>query len=153
VVDHEPEKAESVLQSWLGNWVELHYAASSAEVTPHGEMITGPVETRIGTCRLEAMNEKGIEASLPDAGERSTLFIPWHSVLLLQGPSRQEMEQNQSEQTAEASPARRQELMDLLASAESPTQVVVARAAADSWLASNPSDGDVRMARDQLPDL
>ena len=153
MVDQEPEKRESVLQSWLGKWVELHYAASSAEVTPHGEMITGPVETRIGTCRLEAVNEKGIEASLPDAGERSTLFIPWHSVLLIQGPSRQEMEQDQSELTAEASPARRQELMDLLGSAGNSTQVAVARAAADSYLASNSSDGDVRSTRDQLPDV
>ena len=153
MVDQEAEKRESVLQSWLGRWVELHYAASSAEVTPHGEMITGPVETRIGTCRLEAVNDKGIEASLPNAGERSSLFIPWNSLLLIQGPSRQETEQDQSEQTAETSPARRQELMDLLASAGTPTQVAVARAAADSWLASNPSDGDVRMARDQLPDV
>ncbi len=153
MVDQEAEKRESVLQSWLGRWVELHYAASSAEVTPYGEMITGPVETRIGTCRLEAVNEKGIEASLANAGERSSLFIPWNSLLLIQGPSRQEMEQDQSEQTAETSPARRQELMDLLASAGTPTQVAVARAAADSWLASNPSDGDVRMARDQLPDV
>jgi hypothetical protein len=151
-MDQVPEKRESIVQSWVGTWVELHYAASSAEVTPHGE-ISGPAETRIGICRLEAVDEKGIEASLPDAGKRSTLFIPWHSVLLIQGPSRQEMEQDQSEQTAEASPARRQELMDLLASAGNSTQVAVARAAADSWLASNPSDGDVRSARDQLPDV
>lgn len=151
-MDQVPEKRESIVQSWVGTWVELHYAASSAEVTPHGE-ISGPAETRIGACRLEAVDEKGTEASLPDAGKRSTLFIPWHSVLLIQGPSRQEMEQDQSEQTAEASPARRQELMDLLASAGNSTQVAVARAAADSWLASNPSDGDVRSARDQLPDV
>jgi hypothetical protein len=116
-MDQVPEKRESIVQSWVGTWVELHYAASSAEVTPHGE-ISGPAETRIGACRLEAVDEKGTEASLPDAGKRSTLFIPWHSVLLIQGPSRQEMEQDQSEQTAEASRARRQELMDLLASAE-----------------------------------
>jgi hypothetical protein len=102
---------------------------------------------------LEAADERGIEAAIPNPGERSTLFIPWHSVLLIQGPSRQEKEQDQSEQTVEASPARRQELMDLLASAGNPTQVAVAKAAADSWLASNPSDGDVRMARDQLPDV
>jgi hypothetical protein len=151
-MDQVPEKRESIVQIWVGTWVELHYAASSAEVTPHGE-ISGPAETRIDTCRLEAVDEKGIEASLPDAGERSTLFIPWHSVLLIQGPSRQEMEQEQSEQTAEASPARRQELMDLLGSAGNSTQVAVARAAADNWLASNPSDGDVRSARDQLPDV
>ncbi len=47
---------------------------------------------------------------------------------------------------------RRQEVMDLLASAATPTEVAVARAAADSYLAFDPSDGDVRMARDRLPD-
>ena len=45
----------------------------------------------------------------------------------------------------------RQELMDLLAKAGTPTEVAVARDAADSYLASNPSDGDVRAARDRLP--
>ncbi len=44
----------------------------------------------------------------------------------------------------------RQELMDLLAQAGTPTEVAVARGAADSYLASNPSDGDVRAARDHL---
>lgn len=45
----------------------------------------------------------------------------------------------------------RQELMDLLAKAGTPTEVAVARGAAESYLASNPSDGDVRAARDRLP--
>lgn len=46
---------------------------------------------------------------------------------------------------------RRREVMDLLAGAATQTEVAVARAAADSYLASDPSDGDVRMARDRLP--
>jgi hypothetical protein len=41
--------------------------------------------------------------------------------------------------------------MDLLAKAGTPTEVAVAREAAESYLASNPSDGDVRAARDRLP--
>ena len=55
--------------------------------------------------------------------------------------------------TEEAAPIadRRREVMDLLAGAGTPTEVAVARAAADSYLASDPSDGDVRMARDRLP--
>ncbi len=64
----------------------------------------------------------------------------------------EESQREQAEQAEEA-PARRQELMDMLASAETPTEVAVARAAADSWLTNNPSDGDVRMARDHLPDV
>ncbi len=47
---------------------------------------------------------------------------------------------------------RRREVMDLLAGAGTVTEVAVARAAADSYLASDPSDGDVRAARDRLPD-
>lgn len=63
-------------------------------------------------------------------------------------------EQDGPEQTEEGSdPFRRQELMELLASAGTSTEVMVARAAANSWLADNPSDGDVRAARDQLPDV
>ena len=46
---------------------------------------------------------------------------------------------------------RRREVMDLLVGAGTATEVAVARAAADSYLASDPSDGDVRMARDRLP--
>jgi hypothetical protein len=43
-------------------------------------------------------------------------------------------------------------LMDRLAKAQTATEVAVARGAADAWLAANPSDGDVRMALDRLPD-
>jgi hypothetical protein len=58
------------------------------------------------------------------------------------------------ERTEGAAPIaeRRREVMDLLAGAATPTEVAVARAAADSYLASDPSDGDVRAARDRLPD-
>lgn len=66
----------------------------------------------------------------------------------------EEPQREQAEQTEEAASShRRQELMDLMASAGTPTEVAVARAAADSWLASNPSDGDVRAARDRLADV
>ena len=148
------EVRDSILQRWVGSWVELHHAASSAEITPHGEMVVGPAESRVGTYRLEAIDDKGIEASILNPEERSTSFVPWHSVLLIQGPSRQELDRDQSEQTEEATPShRRQELMNLMANAGTPTEVAVARAAADTWLADNPSDGDVRAARAQLPDI
>ncbi len=150
------EKRESMLQRWVGSWVELHHAASSAEITPHGEMISGPAESRVGTYRLEAIDERGIEAGILNPGERRTIFVPWHSILLIQGPSREELqrEQDQPKQTEEAGdPARRQELMDLIANAGTPTQVAVARGAADTWLADHPSDGDVRAARDRLADV
>ncbi len=57
------------------------------------------------------------------------------------------------ERTEGAAPIaeRRRDVMDLLAGAATPTEVAVARATADSYLASDPSDGDVRAARDRLP--
>ncbi|MDP9458526.1 MAG: hypothetical protein M3Q60_22740, partial [Actinomycetota bacterium] len=58
------------------------------------------------------------------------------------------------ERTDEAAPIaeRRREVMELLAIANTATQVAIARGAAESYLTSNPSDGDVRTALDQLPD-
>lgn len=45
---------------------------------------------------------------------------------------------------------RRQELLDRLAGARTPAELANARAAADSWLADNPEDDDVRRARERL---
>lgn len=42
--------------------------------------------------------------------------------------------------------------MNLLADAETPSEAADAKAAADGWLLTHPSDGDVRMAREQLED-
>jgi hypothetical protein len=47
-------------------------------------------------------------------------------------------------------PHNRQELMEKLASAQTPSEIAEARATAESWLTSHPSDGDVRAAHDQL---
>ena|SRR5918911_5779015 len=139
---------ESILQDWVGNWVELHYVASSAEVTPHG-IIAGPQETRVGMFLLEAIDDRGIEAFILDPDERRTIFVPWNSVLLVRGPSRDELEQ--SEQTEKDEPARdRQEIMDQLAEARTSSEIDEARAAADDWLAAHPEDGDVRVARERL---
>jgi hypothetical protein len=139
---------ESILQDWVGNWVELHYVSSSAEVTPHG-IIAGPQETRVGIFLLEAIDDRGIEAFILDPDERRTIFVPWNSVLLVRGPSRDELEQ--SEQTEKDEPARdRQEIMDQLAEARTSSEIDEARAAADDWLAAHPEDGDVRVARERL---
>ena len=152
-MDQGPETGQAILESWIGKRVELHYTASSAGVTPHG-IIAGPPETRVGTHVLEAVDDRGVEASIPEQKERRTIYVPWHSVLLIQGPSREELEPYESEQTEEAAaPRDRQELMERLANAGTPTEVAIARAAADAWLTTNPSDGDVRVARDRLPNI
>ena len=150
-MDRGPGARGSVLQRWLGKRVELHHAASSAEVTAKGE-ITGPAETRIGVYVLEAVSDTGIEASVPDTDNGTMIYVPWNSVLLIQGPIPEDP--NRDPETEEAAPphGRRRELMDRLANAQTTTEVAVARGAADAWLAANPSDGDVRVALDRLPD-
>ena len=40
--------------------------------------------------------------------------------------------------------------MDRLADAQTPSELASARTAADDWLAANPGDGDVRLARECL---
>ena len=50
----------------------------------------------------------------------------------------------------ESGPQDRQELMDRFANARNSAEVADARAAADSWLAANPGDGDVCLARERL---
>lgn len=150
-MDRESGIRESVLQRWLGKRVELHHAASSAEVTTHG-VVAGPPETRIGVYVLEAVNDMGIEASVSDPDDATMIYVPWNSVLLIRGPIPEDP--NRDTETEEADPprGRRRELMDLLANASTATEVAVARGAADAWLAANPSDGDVRLARDRLAD-
>lgn len=44
----------------------------------------------------------------------------------------------------------RQELLDRLAGAQTPSEVASVRTAADNWLAEHPDDGDVRQARERL---
>ncbi len=149
-MDREPGIRGSVLQRWLGKRVELHHAASSAEVTAKG-VVAGPPETRIGMYVLEAVNDTGIEASVPDTDNGTVIYVPWNSVLLIQGPIPEDLDRDTETEEAAPSHGRRQELMDLLANASTTTEVAVARGAADAWLAANPSDGDVRMARDRLP--
>ena len=150
-MDRERGVRGPVLQRWLGKRVELHHAASSAEVTAKG-VVTGPAETRIGMYVLEAVNDTGIEASVPDTDNGMMIYVPWNSVLLIQGPIPEDLDRDR--ETEEAAPPhdRRRELMDRLANAQTTTEVAVARGAADAWLAANPSDGDVRMALDRLPD-
>ena len=150
-MDREPRIRESALQRWLGKRVELHHTASSAEVTAKG-VVAGPPETRIGVYVLEAVNDTGIEASVPDTDNGTMIYVPWNSVLLIQGPILEDPYRDPEREEPAPPHDRRRELMDRLANAQTATEVAVAKGAADAWLAANPSDGDVRMAFDRLPD-
>jgi hypothetical protein len=86
-------------------------------------------------------------------------FLPWSAVLKIAGIDREisedfeeaRHEEEQVEQTEEGRlPDHRQELMKRLANAQTPSEIMNARAAADCWLAAHPGDGDVRLARERL---
>lgn len=81
--------------------------------------------------------------------------MAWGAVLRIgdtgQETPEDQREREQVEQMEESgTPRDRQEHMDRLANARNPAEVADARAAADSWLAANPGDGDVRLARERL---
>ena len=162
----------TLLDAWLGKTVFVQYTGADApsdeqleEITEDSDtMLASPPRTVTRFVVLEGYDWFGIVVR-SRSEEDAPFLLPWGAVLYMQaieeaeeaGPERaahERGEQFEDEQGDEAAPLPdRQELMDLLASAETPTQVALARAAADSWLASNPSDGDVRMARDQLPNV
>lgn len=145
MVDAGPIPPGSVLQRWIGNWIELHYLAGPDVESPHG-ISRGPLEARSGMFLLGGVGDMGLEAYRPPD---RPIYVPWNAVLFVQGPPPEDLEQ--AEQTGEtALLVERRELMDRLANASTPAEVAVAKGAADTWLASHPSDGDVRMAREQL---
>ena len=159
----------SLVDEWLGQVVYIQYMGAKplnkGEIAnladdPEG-LLHGPPQAIVDYVFLERYDQFGIEVR--DRGEEGVRhFLPWGAVLNIQpleeaGPERAAQEranQVEDEQAEAAAPLhdRRQELMDRLANAQTTTEVAVARGAADAWLAANPSDGDVRMALDRLPD-
>lgn len=128
------------------------------QVVEAGQVLKAQPEARTAVFYLRAYSNFGIEVT-KTAERGNEIFIPWGAVLAIWGPSREDLEQDareatereQPERTEEGSPPRdRRELMNLLGSARTPSEVANARAAADSWLAAHPGDGDVRLAREQL---
>ncbi len=150
------------LDRWLGKLVFIRYMGSSDPSKEHIEQmgedqnftLTGPLQVVQHLALLETYDQFGIKVRSP-VEESRPFFLPWGAVLYIYSSPEAEQGQppgqDQQEGTEETVPSPdRQELMDLLASAETQPQVAVAKAAADSYLATHPSDGDVRMAREQL---
>ncbi len=157
-MDRQHGSAE--LDRWLGKLVFIRYMGSSdpseEDLKQMGEvpsrMLTGPLKVVQHFALLETYDQFGIKVRFP-VGVRRSFFLPWGAVLyVFPSPEQgQPPDQDQQEDTEETAPSPdRQELMGLLANAETQSQVAVAKAAADSYLATHPSDGDVRMAREQL---
>jgi hypothetical protein len=101
VVDREPGTSGSALQRWIGNRVELHYVAGSGKASPHGVDVGQP-EIRIGLYILGAVDDKGVEAYIPEG--RQMIYVPWDSVLLIQGPLPEDPDHKESEDLEEGSP-------------------------------------------------
>ncbi len=123
--------AGSLAELWVGRRVVIQHLAG----TPDEEQPVAKKEEMF----LATYNALGAEAQR--SAEETPLFIPWGAILSIQGPSREDLERERQD---------RQELMDRLAGAETESEVEDARTAADSWLSAHPSDGDVRLAREQL---
>lgn len=128
------------------------------QVVEEGQVLKGQLEARTAAFYLKAYSTFGIEVS-KGAERGNEIFIPWGAVLAIWGPSREDLEQTIRDDTErewsqpaeEVRPPRdRQELMERLSIARTPSEVANARAAADIWLATHPGDGDVRLAREQL---
>ena len=91
----------SALQRWVGNRVELHYVAGSGKASPRSVDVGQP-EIRIGMYVLRAVDDRGVEAYIPE--ERQMIYVPWDSVLLIQGPMPVDLDREESEDLEAGSP-------------------------------------------------
>lgn len=148
-----------LIDSWLGNAVVVEYMGGQlleesvlVRVGAGDATAEVPQKVKISTFILENYNQFGIEVR--PQGTPEPYFLSWAAVLAIAGaegePSEPREERSQSSEEAAGAPRNRQELMDRLGSARTPSEIANARADADSWLATHPSDGDVRVARERL---
>ncbi len=151
-----------LVETWLGSTVFVEYVGGQPL---EGDVLRGiaaedstaeaPQRVKTSFLVLENYNQYGIEVRF--RGDVEPHFLPWGAVLRMaeaEGGTpegSEEAPRERLEEMQEAEPPRdRQELMDRLANARTPSELANARTAADSWLAANPGDGDVRLARERL---
>lgn len=150
-----------LIELMLGQQVAIKYLSGPDvtdenvnQVVEGGRILSGQLEARTATFYLRAYSNFGVEVTR-ESGTGNEIFLPWSAVLAIWGPSRESLERESSEarpnRTETSAPTQdRQELMDRLLQARTPSEIVKARDAADSWLSAHPSDGDVRLARERL---
>ena len=160
-----------LIDRWLGGAVVVEHAGGRrpaedalARIVEGGEAVETSPSVKVGVYTLENYNQFGIEVSSRTVPE--PLFLPWGAVLAIADAAERDRPRTRQGGSAgqrlreggpgrmqrkEAGPPRdRGELMDLMNDARTPAEVADAKAAADSWLSTNPSDGDVRAARERL---
>jgi hypothetical protein len=108
--------------------------------------VRGQPEAVTGAYWLHASSRIGIEVSRKLSGEASQIFfVPWSSVLMLNGVSRGELEEEAQESFA----IDRQKLLEQLGGSQPKDRDL--ELDARRYLSYNPGDEEVRQALEQLP--
>jgi hypothetical protein len=151
-----------LVETWLGNTIFVEYVGGQPlegevlrRIAAEDSTADTPQRVKTSFLVLENYNQYGIEVRF--RGDAEPHFLPWGAILRMaeaEGASPEGSEEAPSERMermqGEVPPRDREELMDRLADAQTPSELASARAAADDWLAANPGDGDVRLARERL---
>ena len=151
-----------LVEAWLGTTVFVEYVGGQPlggevlrRIAAENSTADTPQRVKTSFLVLENYNRYGIEVRF--RGDAEPHFLPWGAVLRMAeaegatSESSGEAPSESKERTREDDPLRdRGELMNRLAEARTPSELASARAAADDWLAANPGDGDVRLARERL---
>ncbi len=148
-----------LVETWLGNAVFVEYVGGQPiegevlrRIAAEDSTADTPQRVRTSFLVLENYNQYGIEVRFRRDAEPH--FLPWGAILrMAEGGAPEESEEAPSQRTeprGDGPPRDRGELMARLAEARTSSELASARAAADDWLAANPGDGDVRLARQRL---
>ncbi len=150
-----------LVETWLGNTVFVEYLGGQPlegevlrRIAAEDSTADTPQRVKTSFLVLENYNQYGIEVRF--RGDAEPHFLPWGAILRMaeaEGGAPEDSEEVPSQRTEpreDGPPRDRGELMARLAEARTSSELASARAAADDWLAANPGDGDVRLARERL---
>lgn len=145
-----------LVEAWLGGTVLVEYVGGQLPETAAADT-TAETPPMVKTARFVLENYNGFGIEVRPSEDSEPQFLAWGAVLRIAGTDQEtpedQREREQVEQMEESGPRDRQELMDRLANARNPAEMANARASVDSWLAANPGDGDVRLARERLQEV